>query len=607
MLTRTILLCAALFSAPLAQALGLGGITGNGGIGERLDAYVPLYLAPGERANLTGVEILPDAFARDDDTPLGDLIATIAADGNRTHVHVTSSAPLAVERLRFRLRVITTRGAVTARYALRVPNASVVAPTPRPRSTPRTSEDAIVARPAAAVTASVLAAGEGRYGPVRNGESLWSIAKRIGTDRDVSTTMRALHALNPEAFIAGDMARLRAGVMLVLPEGASEAPAVVEDATRVRPAAVESGTSAADNAGDTNEATAARDADALLAAEGDKVAADRNTSASSTTTTPESDARDEKMTTSGTPVRDAALAARLADLDAKFAAIRAKYGDATTATANPLPAAPTEIASPSRASLASAGAPREADTLQTRAAAAPPAATASAVTPATETRPQTAPVRETSDAARWLVIAVAACAVLALLAMLPRLQRRYIRHRTQANVATVTAADADRRAEVARKAESRVRLETEIQELLQRKEAAPSNPTGIPAIAAAPVSPLERTVDPLAITQGGALLDGDREVAIDANIAHGRYAEAEALLREVIAAHPRNVQAKLRLAEVYYITEKLEGFAAIALELKERHRGDLSDEDWQRVVRMGKIIAPDLALFSGPKAVVKRA
>ena len=39
MLTRTILLCAALFSAPLAQALGLGGITGNGGIGERLDAF----------------------------------------------------------------------------------------------------------------------------------------------------------------------------------------------------------------------------------------------------------------------------------------------------------------------------------------------------------------------------------------------------------------------------------------------------------------------------------------------------------------------------------------------------------------------------------------
>ena len=103
------------------------------------------------------------------------------------------------------------------------------------------------------------------------------------------------------------------------------------------------------------------------------------------------------------------------------------------------------------------------------------------------------------------------------------------------------------------------------------------------------------------------MLERDREIAIDAHIAHGRYAEAETLLREAIKAHPRNVQAKLRLAEVYYITEKLDGFAAIAGDLKAQHRGDLSDEEWQRLVRMGKIIAPDLALFSGPKAVGRRA
>ena len=96
-------------------------------------------------------------------------------------------------------------------------------------------------------------------------------------------------------------------------------------------------------------------------------------------------------------------------------------------------------------------------------------------------------------------------------------------------------------------------------------------------------------------------------VDIDMNIAGGFYSEAEEKLRQVIEKAPRNFTAKLRLAEVYYITEQADAFSDLAEELMVNHRKEITDDDWQRLVRMGKMIAPDFPLFSGPKSVTLRA
>ena len=96
-------------------------------------------------------------------------------------------------------------------------------------------------------------------------------------------------------------------------------------------------------------------------------------------------------------------------------------------------------------------------------------------------------------------------------------------------------------------------------------------------------------------------------VDIDMNIAGGFYTEAEEKLRQVIENAPRNFTAKLRLAEVYYITEQADAFSDLAEELMVKHRKEITDDDWQRLVRMGKMIAPDFPLFSGPKSVGLRA
>jgi len=559
------LLLAALLSAPLAQALGLGGILGSGARGERLDAYVPLYLAPGEHATLQGVDVLPDAFVRDDSTPLASIVATLERDGARHYVHVTTDTPLAVERLHFRLRVNTARGAFIGRYALRVPATSAAPSSSSSLSARRARDEArIVARSPAAVAAPAQPrAGDDRYGPVRKGESLWTVARRVSRGNDLQSTMQSLHALNPEAFIGGDMNRLRAGVTLVLPEGSSEEAATRAKTTADDATSMSTTTSVQADAGDA--------LDALLS------------DTTSVVTTPKIEAP-----LAAAIVRDDALTRQLAALDAKFAAIRAKYGEQSTTDTNA-----------SRATVDTTRAP--APSMTPKIEAQP------VVTAAPPQRAAPVAVDERSATRDWSSPAlVAGFAALGLLVALPRLQRRFIASRSLTTTADPRAADVDRRAEVARKAENRVRLESEIRGLLQRKRSAPPIAAAPPANAAPPISPFEQTLERLADTQGGDLLEKDRELAIDASIAHGRYAEAEELLREVVSAHPRNVQAKLRLAEIYYIVEKLDGFAEIATELKNRHRAELADEEWQRVVRMGKIIAPDLALFSGPQAVEKR-
>lgn len=588
---RTLLLLTVLLTPPLAQALGLGGLSGNGALGARLEAFVPLHLAPGEHARIERIDVLPDVFARDDATPLADLVARLEREGAQSYIHLTTNTPLRVDRLRFRLRVQTTQGAVIARYALRVST-----PAARSMQAPRAARDssrsradaAIVARSTQPVAAPPQA-GEARYGPVRHGESLWAIAKRIAPARDIQATMQALHALNPQAFVGGDMNRLRLGVVLTLPTDASRSNAATDEAsTRTADTPLANIATEPARAAQTNAVDAL---DELLRSED---ARPEDTAQDATTTTREqASTASQAVTDTRASSIDPALAQRLRELDAKFAAIRAQYTTPTLALD-----APPAIDAPRNETT-------NAPPVTPRALPAPQA-------PSANETPATTPADDTLPA--WLLVGVAAGLVLALgLVLSSRLQRRTLVRRSQSTAADVRAADASRRAEVARKAENRVRLESEIQGLLRRKQHTP--PAPVPPVAASPlaettappISPSEHTLDALAITQGGSLLENDREVAIDANIAHGRYAEAEVLLRETIKAHPRNVPAKLRLAEVYYITEKLEGFAAVATDLKEHHRGDLTDEEWQRVVRMGKIIAPDLALFSGPKAVGKRA
>ncbi len=601
--SRISCLSACLCAVPLAHALGVGGISGGGGRSSPLDAYVTLYTAPSERQAITGVELLPDITldAAADRALLSRITASIEHTANGSFIHLASALPLAVDRISFRLRVTTTRGAIVSHYDLRLADLRpALAPLP---SLAPTRE--IVARPRSArsTPAEVPAAGTGdggSYGPVRSGESLWLIAKRLGAGADIQRMMSALHALNPHAFVGGDMSRLRVGVTLQTPND-SGLPAATPSsgpASASAPASAPATTTARAAARREEEVAPQRPAAPTAAIVREtRVDADRPAGAL---------VRQRVL-------RDPALTARLAELDAKFAAIRARYGQ-PTAVAAPVAApvgapvaamtAPTTVAArPGNAPITPTASAAEVPAGQPATPTAASADSTDAI-PATPPRTRSSAETDRNGALGWARQAAIGIALLALGAwVLLRQSSRLGARRAQTSFETHQAADADRKAEVARKAENRVRMETEIKGLLDRKGGTPgvSLATSVQPHAITALPPLGAADSTEAAT--GAVNDTNRDVAIDTSIAHGRYAEAEVLLREAIRANPRNVQSKLRLAELFYITEQVDGFAELAAEMKERDRASLSDEEWKRVVRMGKILAPEMMPFSGPKVV----
>jgi Tfp pilus assembly protein FimV len=148
------------------------------------------------------------------------------------------------------------------------------------------------------------------------------------------------------------------------------------------------------------------------------------------------------------------------------------------------------------------------------------------------------------------------------------------------------SAERDMLAEISRKTEKRVQLEDEVKRMIAGR---------IDANTAASQG-LLRPADLLAGVRGSL-------EEIETRIAHGQYNEAEAMLEQTIVDAPNNFRAKLRLAEIYYLNERHEEFVDLAEEIHRQHRSDIGDENWARLMRMGKVIAPDRPPFSGPVAV----
>jgi pilus assembly protein FimV len=135
-----------------------------------------------------------------------------------------------------RTRPATTTPAPEPRRAPAQPAApapsTTAAPAPAP-SAPATTAAAAPSRPAPAAPAYT---GE-QYGPVASGETLWAVAQQVRPDASVSMNqvMLALLRANPEAFIGGNINRLKRGAILRIPSRADfDALSVAEAAAQVR-------------------------------------------------------------------------------------------------------------------------------------------------------------------------------------------------------------------------------------------------------------------------------------------------------------------------------------------------------------------------------------
>lgn len=208
---RLVALAIAMGTALPGFAVELGSPRGVSALGQPLQARVDLLLAPGDDIAGLSVDIRPSlAFASDANLTreLAGIRAELVSRGGDAWVRLRSDTPVTSPVLAFRLRVSTRSEALTRTYELLLD--------PPPASVRPVRQ----ARPAAAVP--VQASGRATD-PVRPGDTLWGIARPLAADAGLSTAemVRQLHQLNPQAFVNGDIDRLRVGAVLRLPASAA--------------------------------------------------------------------------------------------------------------------------------------------------------------------------------------------------------------------------------------------------------------------------------------------------------------------------------------------------------------------------------------------------
>ncbi len=91
---------------------------------------------------------------------------------------------------------------------------------------------------------------------------------------------------------------------------------------------------------------------------------------------------------------------------------------------------------------------------------------------------------------------------------------------------------------------------------------------------------------------------GDPLAEADFHMAYGLYDQAADLIRIAISREPERRDLKLKLLEVFFVWGNKEQFLQTARELAES-RAEAAPGEWEKIVIMGKQLAPEDPLFAG--------
>ena len=231
----------ALYSG-LVPALGLGEITLHSALSQPLDAEIELFdvgdltdadmrvrLAPAEVFSRSGVDRL--YF-------FSDLRFTPLLRGGKSVIRVVSTQPVREPYLNFIVEVVRPNGQLYREYTVLLDPPSSAAYRSQAAPSASAAPAVVAATSREATTAPVRpavmpAAQQGNRYNVVSGDSLWKIATSLAADAGQVAPqglMNDIHALNPQAFINGDINRLRAGAQLLLPDSLASAASVVAEA-----------------------------------------------------------------------------------------------------------------------------------------------------------------------------------------------------------------------------------------------------------------------------------------------------------------------------------------------------------------------------------------
>lgn len=233
---------ASALSSGMAHALGLGELSVKSTLNQPLVAEIELTEAQGLNASQVVPSLATTAdFAQAGVTRqafLNDLTFTpvINASG-KSVLRITSSKPVREPFVKFLVQVLWPNGRLLREYSLLLdppkysPEAAAAAAaaasapaaaTQLPSTAPAAEQPAAPAPTPAAETPPAPApvadssARQASY-TTSNNDTLWEIAEKNRNGGTVQQTMLAIQALNPDAFIGGNINRLKKGQVLRLP------------------------------------------------------------------------------------------------------------------------------------------------------------------------------------------------------------------------------------------------------------------------------------------------------------------------------------------------------------------------------------------------------
>ncbi|MNM58237.1 hypothetical protein D3C81_694630 [compost metagenome] len=203
---------ASALSSGMAHALGLGELTLKSTLNQPLVAEIELL----DVKDLTAAEVVPSLASPEDFAKAGvdrqaflnDLTFTPVLNASgKSILRVTSSKPLSEPMVKFLVQVMWPNGRLLRDYSV------LLDPS---KFSPQTAEAA--AQPAPTGTTPVTGATQPTQYTTTPRDTLWEIAAKARNGGSIQQTMLAIQALNPDAFIDGNINRLKTGQVLRLPD-----------------------------------------------------------------------------------------------------------------------------------------------------------------------------------------------------------------------------------------------------------------------------------------------------------------------------------------------------------------------------------------------------
>ncbi len=621
MIAKSRVLALALLLLPqLSLALGLGDVRLNSRLNAPLDAEIELLGAtPEELATLKAQLASRETFARyalEWPAFLNSVSVTrITGNDGRTLLRLRSQEPVTEPFVTLLVEVNWARGRLVREYTLLMdppvfaPGAGeAAAPVAAPsvgaarqgdiaRPAPEPATRPAAEAPGAAEESAPRAAQATDTYTVRRGDTLTSIASRLAGEGETPRMMVGLYQANPQAF-GNNMSDLHSGAVLRVPDASAIGAISARDAsTEVRRQYAAWRTRAGAAASPEERLRLVPPSQAGAGTGSPDIAASAQVG--------ELNARvrqlegELKDTKGQLELRNR----ELADLQARLATAQG----ATAAAPTPAPVPEPTPATPEGAVTPPAG---EAEPQGEVAAPPPPPAATEEPSQQPAATPSPAPAEAGPsffDTLRslWYIPALLIAALLALFGVRKWKAREQVDFDSSlGRLAEAGAEVAERRSGLTDTARLRKPVGGKEDESFLVEESGPHERPRIDdsGVFRKPAAVVTAPADQTLSGETAINLDqGDPLAEADFHMAYGLYDQAADLVRIAIQREPARRDLKLKLLEVFFVWGNKEQFLTTARELADA-RTDAPAGEWEKIVIMGKQLAPEDDLFQQASA-----